>query len=456
MTPGEPRNLRVLVVDDERNIRATLAVCLQGAGCVVTEAESASAALACAVRESYDLVFLDLRLGTESGLDLLPRLVEARPGVAVVLITAYATIDTAVEAMRRGAWDYLAKPFTPPQVRHLVAQVAQRRALAARVADLEVRVAEGSPESDLASDAPAMKAVVETAWKAAASDAAVLLRGESGTGKGVLARAMHARSGRAGRPFVTVNCPTLTDELLASELFGHAKGAFTGAVRYQAGRVEAAERGTLFLHEIGEISPGLQAKLLRFLQDREFERVGETRTRRADVRVIAATNRDLDAEVAAGRFRQDLLFRLNVIELTLPPLRERAQDVCRLASGFLAFFAKAARRPPQELSAAASDLCRRYGWPGNVRELRNAMERVSILWAGRVVEPAALPVRMLPPDGSPAPVRVEVGGPHTLEEIEREHILRVLAATPKLEDAAHILGIDGSTLWRKRKRYETE
>jgi len=458
MTPqthGRDGALRVLVVDDERNIRATLAVCLEGEGCDVVQAATSAEALAAAGRTAFDVTFLDLRLAEESGLDLLPKLAAAQPGAAIVVVTAYATVDTAVEAMRRGAWDYLAKPFTPAQIRHVVGRVAERRALASRIDDLERRVAESAPRSDLASESPRMRAVLETAWKAAASDAPILLRGESGTGTGVLARAIHARSARAARPFATVNCPTLTDELLASELFGHARGAFTGAVKDQPGRVEAAAGGTLFLDEIGEISPALQAKLLRFLQDKEFERVGETTTRRADVRVVAATNRDLDAEVAAGRFRRDLLYRLNVIELSIPPLRERPEDVLRLAAGFLAFFAAAANRPPQELSPAAADACRRHSWPGNVRELRNAMERVSILWPARVVETAALPEQVVPADVRVADAaRVEIGGASTLEAVEREHVLRVLSATPKLEDAAKILGIDASTLWRKRKKYE--
>jgi len=445
--------LRVLVVDDEKNIRATLAVCLEGIGCVVAEAADSAAALKRTAQAPYDLVFLDLRLGDEDGLDLLPKIVASRPDVAVVLVTAYGTIDTAVEAMRRGAADYLPKPFTPAQIRHVVARTVERRAMSARVADLECRVAESAPDADFATDSPKMNAVIDVAWRAAVSDAGILLRGESGTGKGVLARAIHAKSARAARPFATVNCPTLTDELLASELFGHARGAFTGAVKDQAGRVEAAEGGTLFLDEIGEMSPALQAKLLRFLQDKEFERVGETRTRRADVRVIAATNRDLDAEVKTGRFREDLLYRLNVIELALPPLRERPEDVVRLAHGFLAFFARAAKRPPQELSPAAADACRGYAWPGNVRELRNAMERVSILWPARVVEPAALPERIAPA-GAAATSCVELGGACTVEDVEREHVLRVLAKSASLEDAAKTLGIDASTLWRKRKKYE--
>ncbi|HEY3358476.1 MAG TPA: sigma-54 dependent transcriptional regulator, partial [Polyangia bacterium] len=291
--------MSVLVIDDEKNIRTTLAVCLESAGCRVLAVGSGQAALAAAEREHFELAFLDLRLGDVDGLELLPRLLGLAPDLAVVVITAFATFDTAVEAIKRGAVDYLPKPFTPAQIRHIVDRLVARRALERRVAEVEAALAAEVPEADLATASPVMRAALEMLVRAAVSDTPILLRGESGTGKGILARTAHAHSRRAARPFVTVNCPTLSEELLASELFGHAKGAFTGAVRDQAGRVEAAEGGTLFLDEIGEISPGLQAKLLRFVQERQFERVGETRTRRADVRLLAASNRDLEEDVKA-------------------------------------------------------------------------------------------------------------------------------------------------------------
>jgi NtrC-family two-component system response regulator AlgB len=291
---------------------------------------------------------------------------------------------------------------------------------------------------------------VETALRVAAADASVLLRGENGTGKGVLARAIHAHSRRAERPFVTVNCPALSEELLASELFGHSRGAFTGAVRDQPGRVETAQGGTLFLDEIGDLPPPLQAKLLRFLQDREFERVGETETRRADVRVLAATNADLEAAVTAGRFREDLLYRLNVVELRLPPLRERPEDLLPLARRFLAFFGKNVGRHDLAFSPAAEAALAAHGWPGNVRELRNAVERAVILWPARVIDVGAFPDKLAGAAGR-APA---LGGDFTLEEIEREHVLRVLARTPTLDGAARVLGIDGSTLYRKRKKWD--
>jgi NtrC-family two-component system response regulator AlgB len=311
---------------------------------------------------------------------------------------------------------------------------------------------EAVPETDLETQSPKMRAVLDLIARAATSDIPVLLRGENGTGKGVLARCLHANSGRRTQPFVVVNCPTLSEELLASELFGHSKGAFTGAIRDQAGRVEAAEGGTLFLDEIGEISPGLQAKLLRFLQEKQFERIGENQTRYADVRIVAATNRDLEADVSAGRFREDLLYRLNVVELCVPPLRERSEDIVQLARRFVVFAARGARRPIPELSPAAEQALLSYPWPGNVRELRNAVERAVILWPAQVIEPAAFPERI----AAHATSRPRLGADYSVEDIEREHILRVIARVPTLEEAARILGIESSTLWRKRKRYEEQ
>jgi NtrC-family two-component system response regulator AlgB len=442
-------NLRVLVIDDERNIRTALAFCLEGMGASVTQAATGEAALAALAAQPADIAFLDLRLGHEGGLDLLPQLFAAQPGLAVILITAYATIETAVEALKRGARDYLPKPFAPTQIRQVVDKVLECRALSGKVEQIERQLVEAVPEAELATQSPRMQSTVELALRAAAAEAPVLLRGESGTGKGVLARAIHAHSPRSARPFVTVNCPTLSEDLLASELFGHAKGAFTGAVRDQPGRVEMAEGGTLFLDELGEISPAVQAKLLRFLQEKRFERMGENRTRTADVRLLAATNRDVEEDVAKGRFREDLLYRLNVVEVTLPPLRERPEDLLRLARHFLALFAKEAKRQVPELSREAEHALLSYAWPGNVRELRNVMERATILWPAQRIEPEAFPDRISHREAGP-----RLGGDHTVEEIERAHILRVMGRTATLEEAARILAVDASTLWRKRKKYE--
>jgi two-component system, NtrC family, response regulator AlgB len=328
-----------------------------------------------------------------------------------------------------------------------------KRDLKFKVNDSEGRLRAVTPEPDFESESPKLRAIIEVARKAAASDAPVLLRGESGTGKSVLARWIHSLSARKHHRFVVVSCPTLSEELLTSELFGHAKGAFTGAVRDQAGRVEAAEGGTLFLDEIGDITPALQAKLLRFIEDKEFERIGENKTRRANVRTVAATNRDLSELVKKGLFREDLLYRLNVIELQLPLLRERPEDIVRLAEGFLAFFAKAARRQTPELSKAAADALIAYPWPGNLRELRNTIERVLILWPAKILEPEAFPAHIA---ARQRPSRPQLGGDFTLDAIEREHISGVIARRQTLDEAAAVLGIDASTLWRKRKKYEKE
>jgi NtrC-family two-component system response regulator AlgB len=446
---ARPR-LRALVIDDEKNIRTTLTVCLNGLGCDVSGAATSQGAMNQIEHRAFDLAFLDLKLGGESGLELIPRLLGESPNLAIILMTAYATVETAVEAIRRGARDYLQKPFTPGQIQHVVDKVAGERALWQRVADLESRLDEPAPEADLVTGSLAMRAALETTERAAAAEASVLFRGESGTGKGVLARFLHAQSARRDQPFVVTNCPTLSEDLMASELFGHARGSFTGAVRDQQGRVEAAEGGTIFLDEIGEIPPSIQAKLLRFLQDRDFERLGENRTRRADVRVIAATNRDLEAGVRSGTFREDLLYRLNVIEIWVPPLRERREDILPLARRFLSSLTRKSRRTAPELSRAAEAALLNYNWPGNVRELRNAIERAVILWPADVIEPAAFPDR-LGGAGSSSP---RVGGEFTLEQVEREHVLRILAGTERFEDAARILGVDTSTLWRKRKRYD--
>jgi len=441
--------LRVLVVDDEKNIRSTLVVCLQSLGCSTSEASSPESALGSLRRQSFDVVFLDLRLGSANGLELLPKILELNPAAAVVMITAYATFDTAVQAIQKGARDYLPKPFTPAQIEHVLARLRTERDLQRRVLDLESRLGDSTPEIDFDTKSPRMQSILEMARKAAAAEATVLLRGENGTGKGVLARAIHDMSGRKKQPFVVVNCPSLPEDLLASELFGHVQGAFTGALRDRVGRVEAAEKGTLFLDEIGEISPQLQAKLLRFLQEKVFERVGESSPRSADVRVLAATNRDLDRAVKEGRFREDLLFRLNVVEISLPPLRERTEDILPLANRLLAFFARQSGRPTPTLSKASEELLLGYAWPGNLRELRNAIERALILWPAQVLEPAAFPERIVG-GTDPGP---RLGGDYTVEELEREHIERVIQRSANLEDAARILGIDSSTLWRKRKKY---
>jgi NtrC-family two-component system response regulator AlgB len=446
----KPLPLRVLVIDDEKNIRVTLATYLEGVGCRVMAVATAGAALSALESQTFDLAFLDLRLKELSGLELLPKLLAISPHLPIVMITAYATIETAVEAIKLGARDYLPKPFTPVQIKHLVEGLAERLNLSRRVEELKSDLKEAVPDVVLETQSPKMRATLEMSDRVAPSEISVLLLGENGTGKGVIARWLHAQSHRAGGPFVVVSCPTLSEELLASELFGHAKGSFTGATRDREGRLETAQGGTVFLDEVSEVSPALQAKLLRFLQDKEFERVGENRTRRADVRVLAATNRNLEEEVKAGRFREDLYFRLNAVQISLPPLRERQEDIPMLARRFLDFFARQAGRPTPELSPSALNALLSHSWPGNIRELRNVLERAVILWPSQVIAPEAFPVQIAA-QVSAVPV---LGGDYSLEQVEREHILRVMARAATLDEAAQILGIDASTLWRKRKKYE--
>jgi NtrC-family two-component system response regulator AlgB len=439
----------ILVIDDDVSLRKSLRLALETMGHRVVDARDGGQAQEVLGHSHFNIAFLDLRLGREQGLDLLPALLRLAPGMAVVVITAYATIETAVEAMRRGAFDYLPKPFTPDQIRLVLERVARIRRLESHVEELEAQVRSVVPEADLQTQEPAMQQALEVAFKAAPTEATVLLRGESGTGKGVLARAIHARSARAVAPFITVHCPSLSAELLESELFGHALGAFTGAVRETHGKVAAAEGGTLFLDEVGDLPPILQPKLLRLLQEKRYERVGETRTRAGDVRILAATNRDLAAEAAAGRFREDLLYRLNVIEVPLPALRQRRRDILPLAEHLLRFFGHQGGKMVAGFTEEARAGLLRYAWPGNIRELRNSVERGVILAAGPLVGLADLPMQI----GSPPRPRLEIGSSMSLEQIEAEHIRLVLAGTATIEEASTILGIDPSTLYRKRKRY---
>lgn len=442
-------SISVVVADDEPLAQRLMAVALEDMGCVVATANDAASTRKQVEKLHPDLVFLDLMLGDTNGLDLLRELLEDRPTLWVVLVTAHAAIDTAVEAMRRGARDYLTKPFTSDQIRLLVEQAMERRSLQRRLEDLELRLRSEVPGTDLSTTAPSMRSALSVVGKAAQADTTVLLRGESGTGKGVLARAIHDSSLRNAHPFVVVNCPTLSEELLASELFGHARGSFTGAVRDQPGRVEAAEGGTLFLDEVSEIRPNLQAKLLRFLQDREFERVGESRTRHANVRLVAATNRDLEAAVKAGEFREDLYYRLSVVEVKVPPLRDRPGDIPGLAEGFAQFFASQAGKRSMRIDEDVVRIMGAYGWPGNVRELRNAIERAVVFASDGVIRPGDLPERMLENLGRQGP---QLGGNFAMSDIETMHMRLVLERSPSLDEAARILGINPSTLYRKRRR----
>jgi NtrC-family two-component system response regulator AlgB len=440
--------LRILIVDDEANIRKTLAYCLAAEGHTVIAVSNPADAVEEARRRSFDLAFVDLKLGEEDGMQLIPVLLADSPWTKIVVITAHASIESAVDAMRRGAADYIAKPFTPDQVKLLTRRIGRIRELETEIAALREDMQRLSPQDRLQSTSVDMQRVIETARKAAPSEAIVLLCGESGTGKSVFARAIHHWSLRAAKPMAVVACPAVPSDLLESELFGHAKGAFTGAVRDNPGRVAACEGGTLFLDEIADMAPGVQAKLLRFIQDREYERLGESTPRKADVRIIAATNADLEKRVAGGQFREDLFYRLNVIRLTIPPLRQRPEDILPLAMDFLAYFCRANHKAMLGFTQEAEQLLTQHAWPGNVRELRNAIERAVILGSAERIGKADLPGNITPAVDTPA-----IGDRVPLSAIEELHIRRVMANTSSLQEAADVLGIDQATLWRRRKTY---
>jgi len=442
---------RMLIVDDEKNIRANLASFFESLGHETQSAESGRQARAMIEATPFDLVLTDFRMAEINGLELLTEIKKRRPECLVILMTAYGTVENAVAVMKAGAFDYVTKPFSLEQIQHLAERALQLQGLRAENRALRSAVDE-TPL--LESSSTAMVRLMETARQAAASEATVLLSGESGTGKNVLARQIHRWSPRHERPFVVVNCTTLSEELLESELFGHVRGAFTGAIKDKPGRLEAADGGTVFLDEIADLSGPLQTKFLRFVQEQSFERVGGDRTIRVDIRIIAASNRDLRAEVAARRFREDLFYRLNVITLSVPPLRERREDILPLAQWLLSAASVRNRRAPMQLAPEAAAALKNYSWPGNVRELRNALERAAVLCRSDVITLEDLPDSVFRevPDSGPH----EAGQAASLEKIERDHIMRVLAQSATLDEAAATLGINVTTLWRKRKRYGTD
>lgn len=440
--------MNILIVDDESNILRTTSIALKSMGHNPFTAESSRKAEFVLAEEKIDAMFLDVMLGNENGLDYLSRLKERKEKIPVIVFTAHSSIESAVESMRRGAYDYIQKPFIPEEIRQMLGKLEKSIALERKVEDLQERVAGSDATIRLESDEPEMQKTFDVAFKAANSEATVMILGPSGTGKTVLARNIHDRSPRVDKPFVTVNCPSLSRELLESELFGHLKGSFTGAVKDTWGKVAAAEGGTLFLDEIGELPMEIQPKLLRLLQDREYERLGETRARKCDIRVIAATNRDLSAEVEAKSFREDLYYRLNVISVKMPPLIERPSDIVPMAENYLKHFAMREGRPEIRFSDDAAGALVDYSWPGNLREMRNVIERAVILSVGDEIQTTDLPDDLgNSSEGGPRP-----GQMVSLAELEESHIRRILAKADSLEHAAEVLGIDTATLYRKRKK----
>jgi NtrC-family two-component system response regulator AlgB len=448
MSDQHQETTRILLIDDDRADLCRFGTCLEEAGHRVISTESAEQAEALLQSSVFDLCFLALEQNVRTSERVLPALHQAAPWMRIVTLVAPDDVDCAVEALRAGAVDYLVMPCSPQQLRSTAEKQIQVRRFEERLEALENDNSLVEAE-DTDSECPAMKRVLQTLRQVADTDATVLLLGESGTGKGTAARMIHHYSARAKKNFVTVNCPSLSSELLESELFGHKRGAFTGATENKRGRIDEADGGTLFMDEIGDVPLDLQPKLLRFVEHREYESIGDPVTRRADVRIVAATNHDLDDLVRQGRFREDLLYRLNVITVCLPPLRERVEDIAALAERFLLRYARNYRRPAHAFTPAAADAILRYAWPGNIRELQNVVERAVILGTDEYIDVDGLSIS----EGAEHSRRARVGDPISLAELAREHILNVTANSTSYEVAAKTLGIDVSTLYRKRKEY---
>jgi NtrC-family two-component system response regulator AlgB len=447
-----------LVIDDDKTFRDATCFLIDEADHYAEGVSNGQAGLAALREDKFDSVLLDVNLGAENGLDVLSELQKQQPLVPVVMFTAQGSVKVAVEAMRRGAVDFLEKPFQREQFLTVLGRLQRLKQLNQRIVQLEQEVTETKRQSlepifDFTT--PLMKEAMEVLMRAAKTPASVLILGESGTGKSVVAKAVHQHSHLADKPFVTVSCPSLSKELLESELFGHVKGSFTGAIKDHWGKVKAAEGGTLFLDEIGDLPLEIQPKLLRLLQEKEYERLGENVTRTSNLRIIAATNRDLKKRVAEGLFREDLYFRLNVIAVEMPPLRARDGDLVTFAEHYGRFFAEQCGRKLDGFTPEAVASIRTYSWPGNLRELRNAIERAVILCKTDQLGPEDFPAELNghhvngETNGEELP---QVGQLVSLEKLECAHMQKVLDRAPSLTEAAQILGIDQATLYRKRKK----
>jgi two-component system NtrC family response regulator len=446
----------VLLVDDERDALDACLQALRRERYVVDAVDDPAAALARLRARAYDAAVVDLKMPGMSGIELLRAMRKIDPDIAVIVVTGYATIESAVEAMREGAADYLPKPFTPDELRLGLRRALERQELLGENRDLRERLATRREAPAMVGDSARLAEVRRLIERVAPTDATVLISGETGTGKELVAREIHARSARAAQPFIAVDCAAIPAELLESELFGHERGAFTGAVRRRRGSFALAHGGTLFLDEIGTMGLDLQAKLLRVLQEREIQPVGSERKVAVDVRVVAATNRNLREAVRSGGFREDLYYRLNVVPIALPPLRERREDIPLLVRHFLARHRDRLNRRIDDVSPEAMRVLQAYAWPGNVRELESAIERAMTLADGPVLGPDAF--RHLVEEareaaraaGAPGLPRGGPGGLPPLEQVERDYIMEVLQATRwNRREASRILGISTVTLWRK-------
>lgn len=437
---------RTLVVDDERPIRLLMEMELPRAGYVVTCAGSGEEALEQVRTREFDVILLDLKMPGIGGMEALRHIRDSGTSAEVVILTGHPDVDSAIQAMKLGAYDYLTKPFKLAELEEVLRRAAERKRLRTENTALRRMVAQREPAPIMIGQSPAMTSLLATIRRIAPSEASVLIQGASGTGKSLAAKAIHVASPRSNGPFLIINCSGFQDPLLESELFGHEKGAFTGATGVKMGLFEVAGGGTLLLDEVGEMSPAMQAKLLQVLDTKELRRVGGTRVHRVDVRIIAATNKDLAHEVQTGRFREDLYYRLNVVSMTLPSLRERKEDIPLLIEHFLQqcrITDQQAKRISREAMQSLAD----YPWPGNVRELANTIERLQILTPGDTISFEDLPPNIQCPSGSPV-------GPVSLAEMERLHLIRVLDHTKgKKMQAARLLGIDLKTLNSKIKRY---
>jgi DNA-binding NtrC family response regulator len=440
---------KILIVDDELIMRESLSGWLERDGHSVQTASSGEEALEKLNATRFDILLLDIKMEGMSGLEVLSKVKETDPDAAVVMITAYGSIPTAIEAMKNGAFDYMLKPFDPNELGVLIEKIIQHQEQAREVLYLKEQYKERTRFESMIAQSKPMQEIFDLICDVAPMDSTVLITGETGTGKGLAAKAIHTNSSRCKGPFVTVNCGSIPEHLMESELFGHQKGAFTDAKETKRGRLELAHGGTLFLDEIGEIGMRMQIDLLRVLEDRVFYRVGGTQPMEADFRVIAATNRDLQNAIKEGSFREDLFYRLNVISFQMPPLKARKEDLPLLAEHFLYRFSQETNKPIDKISREAMDELMLYDWPGNIRELENAVERAVVVGKGREILPKDLPIFCHEP--SPVPQS------NTLQEVEKAHIQKILAENQwNIARSAKILGIDRSTLYSKIKRYDIQ